>query len=139
MGSSATNRSETTKDPRKKKSAFTLMEVLIAIALISIGLFGVVAAQAFAVRSEFKNGLRFEAGAVAGSILERAEQTLASDFEADLSRQDITFGNFIYSVEQTSGSDPDFADQLQRVTVRVRWSDDQGDRDYTLWTEFVRP
>lgn len=115
--------------------AFTLAEVLVAMAVLSIALLGTLSMQTFALSTQSKSTQRHTASLVASTVLSEVEQSLKEDFDTDTTRVRAASATPGFEVEVAEAvEDPD----LKRVEVRVFWIDDQAAQSYRLWTRFIR-
>ncbi|MGE0492326.1 MAG: prepilin-type N-terminal cleavage/methylation domain-containing protein [Vulcanimicrobiota bacterium] len=115
--------------------AFTLAEVLVAMAVLSIALLGTLSMQTFALSTQSKSTQRHTASLVASTVLSEVEQSLKDDFETSTGRPRAASTTPGFEVEVAEVvEDPD----LKRVEVRVFWTDDQAEQNYRLWTRLLR-
>lgn len=108
---------------------------MVAIMLVSIALLALVSMQAHTLRSEGMTQQRQQASVIAGSYLARAEASLESDFDSDVSKPRQTADDPAFEVEVSQQTlEPD----LQAVTVRVLWREKQGWMDYVVRSKVAR-
>ena len=121
-----------------KKQGFTLVEVLIAIILVAIALFAVIALQTYTFKvqraaSDRHTAATLAAGAADEAILE-LEKNINKDVSLDKTASDIR--GYSYSVLCTP--DPVSSD-LKDLEVNVFWVDDKDqEQTFTLQTKVVR-
>lgn len=107
-----------------RRTGFTLLEVMVALAIVGLVLVGALGAAGADLRASAKAASTIEAVALADALLERLEVRSAADlralrrgrrgrFEPPLDR---------YRWRITSGAVPG-RPSLEQVTVTVRWSD----------------
>lgn len=114
---------------------FTLVEVMIALVVLSIAVLGLVAAQIWALRSSEANRQRHTASEIASAQMASIESRLRADFTGTDVTQARTpvpdQAGFDYQVTPApEGS------RLRNVEVRVFYQDRTGEHAYVLWTTF---
>jgi type IV pilus assembly protein PilV len=106
---------------KTKSTGLGLVEVLVAVLLLSLGLLGLAQLQATGLRSAHDATLRFTAGALAQDLLERLrarrEDALAGNFQGTADWQ----GAVASALPNGAGS-VEFAGRV--VTVTVTWDED---------------
>lgn len=111
--------SATNSGGRYSIAGFNLAEVMVALVLIVVALFALVAMQAHAMRSQTDSRESHLASVIAGSLLAQAEAKLEEDFEADVTRQlspVADYPDFEGQVQVRS-----LGDELKTIKVEVRW------------------
>jgi Tfp pilus assembly protein PilV len=115
---------------RPRAPAFTLVEVLIAIAILVTGMTGILAVFAAAARSQVRATHSVEATAIATSIIAEARARYAQSVSLP-NAKGVQFSGkprYTYDIEYAGGLDKD-NDELVMV-VRVTWM--EGGRDTTV-------
>jgi type IV pilus assembly protein PilV len=142
-----------TSSNRSRQAGLTLIEILIAVLIISIGLLGVAGLQAFSLRNNHDALMRSHASALAADIADRMRANRA---DALAQRYDTTFG----ATRAVTGSPPPLADfdvnewlntlaaQLPSglgqvdvdpatniALISIRWGESDGTSDFQTETE----
>ena len=121
------------------KKAFSLTEVMAAIVLITIALFGLISIQAHTSRSQNFNRKRHFAMTLAASRLAETEAKLEDDFTLDVAQvlaPDPEFPDFSVEISATEeASSPN----LKKIVTRVVWKEQQGRLNYKLENIVARP
>lgn len=106
---------------RRRRSGFTLAEVLVAIVFVSIGLFGYVSLQARLLHSNRKLQARQQPREQAQSTMEAWISQLSSN--PQMTSSDANVG--IYANEAGLNT-------LTRVRVQVTWDDENGKQRFLV-------
>ncbi|MBI2913109.1 MAG: prepilin-type N-terminal cleavage/methylation domain-containing protein [Chloroflexi bacterium] len=119
------------------RGGFTLAEIMVALLVVSIGLFALVALQIHSLRAQQGTTQRHTASLLAASLADEAVEQLEIDFGAavDKSRQAATVAG--YEFEIRAAPDPASA-LLKQLEVVVYWTDRQGAQQYRLATKVVK-
>lgn len=117
------------------KRAFTLAEVMVAMAIVVIPMMALLSAHIYSLRATVKDEYRVTATNIAYSELSRIEEVLRQDFTVDVSRARSPVTGFAgYEMEVTEALT---RSDLKTPRVTVYWSDKQGPHQYELWTHIV--
>lgn len=124
---------------------FTLIEVLVALIVLSIGLLGIAGLQASSMRSNYSAYLRSQAAVMAYDIMDRMRANRAAvnaesydiiftkksdlptgtnQYEQDL----LEWGSNIVDLLPSGNASVDFDPATSMVTVTVQWDDSRADR-----------
>lgn len=120
-----------------QKRAFSLIEVMSALLLISVGLFALVALQIHSLRMQQGSTDRHTASVLASDLMDEAVAALEEDFEQDVAaaRQASAVEGFEFSRSVA----PDPASPLLKVVlVEVYWSNPNGEFKFRLETKVVK-
>lgn len=125
---------------RPREAGMTLVEVLVALVVLSVGLLGIAAMQAVGLRSMASAGSRSQATLLAYDIVDRMRANRARagdgefdiDFEADLAEanEDVIDwkGRLSAALPAGDGSIATDGADPTTVTVTVRWLDRDDNR-----------
>ena len=139
---------------RRRSGGFTLIEVLIAVVLLTTGLLGLASLQATGTRLNHSSYMRSQATVLAYDIVDRMRANVASartggynialganaptgtTMEAiDLAQWKATLGAVLPEGDGSIAADAGgVADSAQRVTVVVRWNDGRTAADVVSFT-----
>lgn len=119
-------------------SGFTLIEVLIALAILGIALPVLLAAFGTTLRRSHDSEAKLEAATIAQSLLAGAGAEAPLQLGTTSGKSD---GRYAYAVTVTPYGEPglseDFAVQLYQVTAKISW--DEGKRSLALATLRLAP
>lgn len=126
--------------PCRRTSGFTLAEVMICVALLSMAVLGLVSAQIFALQAGQGNKKRHTASVMAWRLLSDVEEQARRDFSVSAARPrqraaerlgpNEMFQDYEYEIREQNLA-PDF----RRVEVVLHFTDDKGARsEYSAWT-----
>lgn len=113
----------------------TMAEVMIALAVLTIAVFGLIGARSYALRARSVSVERRQAVMLAATALEDAERTLRHEFS-----RDVTWGPAPhsqapqYEMEISQDANYDSSAKLKRVEVRMSWKDRNGSQSHKVWT-----
>ena len=123
---------------RARHRGMSLAEVIIAIGVFAVAVLALISVRAFALRAQVKAQQHHQATALAISLLAEAEARVKTSFEAQLEPPDDPLmkteelpDGYTYVATQTF-INPD----LQKIVLKVRWTDRNGNQEYELWTKF---
>lgn len=123
-----------------RRSGLSLFEVMVAIAVFAIAVLALISVQAFALRSQVKAQQHQQATILAVSLMAEAEARVKTDFGAMLETPSTPLmetenlpEGYTYTAQQSFET----AD-VQRITLKVRWTDGNGPQEYELWTKFAQ-
>lgn len=122
---------------RRRERGFTIVEILVAMTILSIGLLGIVGLQLIATNSSGYSRRATEAAILAEHKLEELRTTPIDEIASgedvvDASGMPTEDGPFTRTWTVTWNSD------LGNVSVRVAWSDSGGDHSIGFVTERLR-
>jgi general secretion pathway protein I len=125
---------------RRRQAGFTLVEVIVAIAILSVALTGLLAAIGNALRQTAQAGRMAEAGSLAQSLLAR----LGPELPLEERQQAGQFANgFRWRLNCEGFGEANDRRQWPlsafKVSVEVSWSDGGRDRSFTLTTLRLAP
>jgi prepilin-type N-terminal cleavage/methylation domain-containing protein len=122
--------------PQPNSKGFTLTEVMVALAFLTIAIFGLVSSKIYAARAQQVTKERQAANVLAISELEAKERILRHDFttKVALPRGPVP-GNPDFEKEVLESNAEGRAD-LRRVEVILYWEDKNGPQRHSLWTYF---
>lgn len=114
---------------RRDTAGFTLVELLVAAALASIGLLGLAALHANALRTSAVGRNTTIATSLATQQIEALRRTPAASL-SDVGAYSVTVGNRPYTRTATIAGAP--VGDGKKVTVNVAWSDEFGPHTFQL-------
>lgn len=114
----------------RRRHAFTLLEVLVALALLAIGLVGVMESVSQSLRQTKANADRAEAGTLAQQRL--TELTLTTDLAPGTDEGE--FGDEHPGFRWRSSVESTEHDGLYRLSVTVLWTPPSGEQSLELQT-----
>ncbi|MBI3926473.1 MAG: prepilin-type N-terminal cleavage/methylation domain-containing protein [Armatimonadetes bacterium] len=118
-----------------RRSGFTLLEILVALAVVALGLLGLISVMIYSTRARIQGTERQTASVIALSLMSDAENALAADFGAPVgvARAPVA-GSPGYEAEVQAA---DERPGLKRVEVTVYWTDERGRQEFRLWTKLA--
>lgn len=121
------------KGPR----GFTIAETMVALVVLSIAVLGLVAVQAYSLRSSQGNKTRHEASEIASAVMASVESRLRKNPDdttiAQTERVPVREG-FEYTVTTRTAET-----RLLHVSVCVYYKDRTGEHSYDVWTYYFDP
>ncbi|MFZ4792099.1 MAG: type IV pilus modification protein PilV [Candidatus Competibacteraceae bacterium] len=143
------------KIPQRRVQGFTLLEVLVAIIVLSIGLLGLASLQAVGLRNNQSATLRSQSTVLAYEIVDRMRtsrnRALNDEYDTDFStstpacvpnptlsgtiaEQDITQWKNSLACSLPSGDGRVVRGNGNFFTISVRWDDSRGQKDPQIFT-----
>jgi type IV pilus assembly protein PilV len=80
---------------RRRAGGFTLVEILVAVVVISVGLLGVAGLHAWSLHNTYDALVRSHASALAGDIADRMRANRAAALAEDPSPYNVEYGTFV--------------------------------------------
>ena len=126
------------------KRAFSLGEILIAIAFVTIAVLAAIGVQAYALKGQVKASEHFHAAQKAEAVMADIESVLGTDLDIDVSVERSPLPTeynpegvpeFEYTVTQSDIGLP--SDRLKEVQVTIFWRDEQGEQKFFCGTRFT--
>jgi type IV pilus assembly protein PilV len=112
------------------QKGFTLIEVLVALVILTVGLLGVTAMQITAIRGNHFSGNLTRATVLAQNKLEELKHLPYYDtkLSSGQSPQQLTDSGIVYTIQYDVAA---LGTTMKNITATVHWVD-QGDRSVTL-------
>ena len=120
----------------RSRRGFTLIEVMVAIVLLSVGILGVMGAVRGVTRASGRAEETVEAVTLARGMLNEIKSS--GSVQTGTSNGDFGVQNPGYRWESTVETSADVADLLQ-ITVTVLWPDGPRENRYNLTTLYLPP
>lgn len=122
--------------------AFTLAEILVFIALLTIAIFGLMAAQVYALQCTHYNKSRHTASTILESEINHSRAQLIEAFSEDISHSkspDEYYPDFSTYLECIY-HEPSIDENLKKITCTVYWTDRDTKQETHLtgWTYVYR-
>ncbi|MDQ7823495.1 MAG: prepilin-type N-terminal cleavage/methylation domain-containing protein [Candidatus Eremiobacteraeota bacterium] len=113
---------------------FTLAELLVALAILSIAALGLVGAQLYSMKAGGGSRMRHTASTIAYRIMVETEDTLRKDFLTSVTTAKTGVPGqegFQYQVHDALEGG---ATDLKKITVTVYWEEEGAEREYSVFT-----
>ena len=117
---------------RGENEGFTLVEVLIAIVVLSVALLALAGLQIISIRSNSFGNHMTEAVTLAKDVMEKMKDTQWEQIQGDTDDPEGASGILYHRVWSVTPSD-----EIKTVTVRVTWTWDEENHQVALVTKIA--
>lgn len=111
---------EKKRNPIREQDGFTLLEVIVAISILTFGLLAVASMQVSAIRGNYNASNITEATTFGQDAMEQFLAQAYSDADTGTVVGPTPVAGTIYNITRTVAANPNGG---QRITVDVRWTD----------------
>ncbi|MCA9775815.1 MAG: hypothetical protein KC800_03830 [Candidatus Eremiobacteraeota bacterium] len=120
-----------------RANGLSLPEILVAFLIVTVATLALVSVRTFLLKGQKKAQGQQIATTLATTVMTEVEAAVTEDFDRNLADLVIDTTDwpdgYDYELFQTVEGP-----RLQRVDVLISWRDEQGSREYRLWTKFAR-